>query len=249
MTGGQVTVPLVIHTSQRRPRIRRSALAGSRELGLHRARSEDRCTSTPADVVGMMASAIRSDDPVMFFEHKGLLASKAGAPRRLSTSCVAGEAAVVRPGDDGTIVALASTVPTAPSAAEQLAGEDISIEVIDLRCLVPLDARTVLESVARTSRRAGRRRDPTRVAGAPRWPRSSPTRDSNHSTHRSGGWRRMRAAPVRRRTGGRSDSDRRQGRRRGATTRRFLREPKKPRQMQRSRADDNKDADPRERRS
>ena len=58
-----------------------------------------------------------------------------------------GEAAVVRPGDDVTIVALASTVPTALSAAEQLAGEDISVEVIDLRCLVPLDAKTVLSSV------------------------------------------------------------------------------------------------------
>jgi pyruvate dehydrogenase E1 component beta subunit len=62
-----------------------------------------------------------------------------------------GEAAVVRSGDDVTIVALASTVPTALSAAEQLAAEDISVEVIDLRCLVPLDAKTVLSSVARTS--------------------------------------------------------------------------------------------------
>jgi acetoin:2,6-dichlorophenolindophenol oxidoreductase subunit beta len=59
---------------------------------------------------------------------------------------------VVRSGDDVTIVALASTVPTALSAAEQLAREDISVEVVDLRCLVPLDAKTVLSSVARTSR-------------------------------------------------------------------------------------------------
>jgi len=63
-----------------------------------------------------------------------------------------GEAAVVRSGDDVTIVALASTVPTALSAAEQLGGEDISVEVVDLRCLVPLDAKAVLESVERTSR-------------------------------------------------------------------------------------------------
>jgi pyruvate dehydrogenase E1 component beta subunit len=62
-----------------------------------------------------------------------------------------GEAAVVRSGDDVTLVALASTVPTALSAAEQLAAEDISVEVVDLRCLVPLDAKTVLSSVARTS--------------------------------------------------------------------------------------------------
>jgi pyruvate dehydrogenase E1 component beta subunit len=63
-----------------------------------------------------------------------------------------GEAAVVRSGDDVTIVALASTVPTALSAAEQLGEEDISVEVVDLRCLVPLDAKAVLESVERTSR-------------------------------------------------------------------------------------------------
>ena len=107
--------------------------------------------STPADVVGMMASAIRSDDPVIFFEHKGLLASK-GEPAPPDHVLPLGEAAVVRPGDDVTVVALASTVPTAMSAAEQLAAEDISVEVIDLRCLVPLDARTVLSSVERTSR-------------------------------------------------------------------------------------------------
>ena len=71
-----------------------------------------------------------------------------------------GEAAVVRPGDDVTIVALASTVPTALSAAEQLAAEDISVEVIDLRCLVPLDAKAVLSSVARTSRLLRGRRKP-----------------------------------------------------------------------------------------
>ena len=63
-----------------------------------------------------------------------------------------GEAAVVRSGTDVTLVGLASTVPLALAAAEQLAAEGISAEVVDLRCLVPLDARTVLESVARTSR-------------------------------------------------------------------------------------------------
>jgi pyruvate dehydrogenase E1 component beta subunit len=98
-----------------------------------------------------MASAIRSDDPVIFFEHKGLLASK-GELAPPDHVVPLGEAAVVRSGDDVTIVALASTVPTALSAAEQLGGEDISVEVVDLRCLVPLDAKAVLESVERTSR-------------------------------------------------------------------------------------------------
>jgi pyruvate dehydrogenase E1 component beta subunit len=63
-----------------------------------------------------------------------------------------GEAAVVRPGTDVTLVALAYTVPIALSAADRLADEGISAEVVDLRCLIPLDARTVLESVGRTSR-------------------------------------------------------------------------------------------------
>jgi pyruvate dehydrogenase E1 component beta subunit len=107
--------------------------------------------STPADVVGLMASAIRSDDPVVFFEHKGLFASK-GPAAPPDHVVPLGEAAVVRPGSDLTIVALASTVPLALAAADVLAAEQISAEVVDLRCLVPLDMRTVLESVSRTSR-------------------------------------------------------------------------------------------------
>src|SRR6185437_16004897 len=63
-----------------------------------------------------------------------------------------GQAAVVRSGSDVTVVALASTVPVALSAAETLSTEGISCEVVDLRCLIPLDIRTVLDSVARTSR-------------------------------------------------------------------------------------------------
>ena len=63
-----------------------------------------------------------------------------------------GQAAVVRPGTDVTVVALAATVPMALAAAEQLAADGVSAEVIDLRCLVPLDMATVLESVGRTSR-------------------------------------------------------------------------------------------------
>jgi len=151
MTGGQVTVPLVIRTAN----------GGGLGFGAQHSQAVENwvftvpglkiaAPSTPADVVGMMASAIRSDDPVIFFEHKGLLASK-GEPAPPDHVLPLGEAAV-RPGDDVTVVALASTVPTAMSAAEQLAAEDISVEVIDLRCLVPLDARTVLSSVERTSR-------------------------------------------------------------------------------------------------
>jgi acetoin:2,6-dichlorophenolindophenol oxidoreductase subunit beta len=152
MTGGQVTVPLVVRTAN----------GGGLGFGAQHSQAVENwvfsvpglkiaAPSTPADVVGMMASAIRSDDPVMFFEHKGLFAGK-GEPAPPDHVVPLGEAAVVRSGTDVTLVGLATTVPLALAAAEQLAAEGISAEVVDLRCLVPLDARAVLESVARTSR-------------------------------------------------------------------------------------------------
>ena len=152
MTGGQVTVPLVIRTAN----------GGGLGFGAQHSQAVENwvftvpglkiaAPSTPADVVGLMASAIRSDDPVVFFEHKGLFASK-GEPAPPDHVVPLGEASVVRQGSDVTIVALASTVPTALSAAEQLAADGIDAEVVDLRCLVPLDVRAVLESVQRTSR-------------------------------------------------------------------------------------------------
>jgi pyruvate dehydrogenase E1 component beta subunit len=98
-----------------------------------------------------MAAAIRSDDPVVFFEHKGLFASK-GAAAPDGHVVELGQAAVARAGSDVTLVALAATVPMALAAAERLAAEGISAEVIDLRCLVPLDMAAVLASLARTSR-------------------------------------------------------------------------------------------------
>jgi pyruvate dehydrogenase E1 component beta subunit len=107
--------------------------------------------SNPADVVGLMAAAVRSDDPVVFFEHKGLLASK-GPPAPPDHVLELGRAAVVREGDDVTVVALASTVPLALAAADELANDGVSVEVVDLRCLIPMDLRTVLDSVGRTSR-------------------------------------------------------------------------------------------------
>jgi acetoin:2,6-dichlorophenolindophenol oxidoreductase subunit beta len=152
MTGGQVTVPLVIRTAN----------GGGLGFGAQHSQAVENwvfavpglkiaAPSTPADVVGLMASAIRSDDPVVFFEHKGLFASK-GEPAPPDHVVPLGEAGVVRQGSDVTIVALASTVPTALSAAEQLAADGIDAEVVDLRCLVPLDVRAILESVQRTSR-------------------------------------------------------------------------------------------------
>jgi pyruvate dehydrogenase E1 component beta subunit len=152
MTGGQVTVPLVVRTAN----------GGGLGFGAQHSQAVENwaftvpglkvvAPSTPADVVGLMASAIRSDDPVVFFEHKGLFASK-GPAAPAGHVVPLGEAAVVRPGTDITLVGLASTVPVALAAAETLAGEGVSAEVVDLRCLVPLDMSTVLRSVQRTSR-------------------------------------------------------------------------------------------------
>lgn len=153
MSGGQVKVPLVIRTAN----------GGGLGFGAQHSQAVENwaltipglkiaAPSTPADVIGLMAAAIRSDDPVIVFEHKGLFASK--GPRPPEGHVVElGRAAVVREGRDVTVLALAATVPTALAAAERLAADHgVSAEVIDLRCLIPLDMTTVLESVARTSR-------------------------------------------------------------------------------------------------
>ncbi len=152
MTGGQVTVPLVIRTAN----------GGGLGFGAQHSQAVENwafavpglkiaAPSTPADVIGLMAAAIRSDDPVLVFEHKGLFASK-GETAPPDHVVELGRATTVREGSDATLVALASTVPTALQAAEQLAGEGISAEVLDLRCLVPLDAAAVLASLEKTSR-------------------------------------------------------------------------------------------------
>ncbi len=152
MTGGQVTVPLVVRTAN----------GGGLGFGAQHSQAVENwalaipglkiaAPSSPADVIGLMAAAIRSDDPVVFFEHKGLFASK-GPTAPDGHVVELGKAVIARPGADITLVALASTVPMALAAAERLAGEGISAEVIDLRCLIPLDMATVLESVGRTSR-------------------------------------------------------------------------------------------------
>jgi pyruvate dehydrogenase E1 component beta subunit len=152
MTGGQITVPLVVRTAN----------GGGLGFGAQHSQATENwaaavpglkvaAPSTPADVIGMLAAAVRSDDPVVFFEHKGLFASRGEAPPP-DYVLPLGQAATVRSGTDITVVALAATVPLALAAADDLASSGVSAEVIDLRCLVPLDMATVLASVGRTSR-------------------------------------------------------------------------------------------------
>jgi pyruvate dehydrogenase E1 component beta subunit len=107
--------------------------------------------STPVDVVGLLAAAVRDPDPVVFFEHKSLMADKGEVPDGEIVDQL-GVAKVVRTGTDCTIAALALMVPRALEAADRLAEQGVSAEVIDVRSLVPLDTRTILDSVTKTSR-------------------------------------------------------------------------------------------------
>ena len=153
MTNGQVSVPLVIRTANG---------AGSR-FGAQHSQSVENwamsvpglkvvAPSTPADVKGLLAAAVRDADPVIFFEHKSLYAVKGEVPDGEHVDEL-GVAKVLRRGGDVTILALAAMVPKALQAAETLDAEDgISATVVDLRSLVPLDTQTILGAVRETGR-------------------------------------------------------------------------------------------------
>ncbi|MGZ4536665.1 MAG: alpha-ketoacid dehydrogenase subunit beta [Nocardioidaceae bacterium] len=114
--------------------------------------------STPADAKGLMTSAIRDDNPVVYIFHKGVMGLPwmAKNPRSLDEvpegdySVPIGKARVAREGSDVTVVTLSLSVHHALDVAEKLAPEGIDVEVLDLRSLVPLDRETVLESVGKT---------------------------------------------------------------------------------------------------
>jgi len=152
MTNGQVSLPLVI----------RSGNGGGSRFGAQHSQSVESwamaipglkvvAPSTPRDVIGLLAAAVRDEDPVLFFEHKSLYATK-GEVEEGEIVEEMGRAVIRRAGRDVTIVALAAMVPRALAAAEVLAGEGIEAEVVDLRCLVPLDVTTLATSVSSTSR-------------------------------------------------------------------------------------------------
>jgi pyruvate dehydrogenase E1 component beta subunit len=165
MTDGQVSLPLVLRTANG---------AGLRFGAQHSQSIENWAMaipglkvvapSNPADMHGLLAAAIRDPDPVIVCEHKGLFATKGEVPDGEHVVPL-GTAAIVRPGADCTIVALAAMVPRAVEAADRLAADHgIDAEVIDLRTLIPLDAQAILQSVAKTSRLFTVEENP-RVAG------------------------------------------------------------------------------------
>jgi len=153
MTDGQVSMPLVIRTAN----------GGGARFGAQHSQSVENWSmmipglkvvapSTPADVKGLLAAAIRDPDPVMFFEQKSLYPSKGEVPEGEHIEEI-GVAKIVREGSDVTIVALAAMVPRALEAADRLYSEaGISAGVVDLRSLVPLDTKTIFEQVEKTSR-------------------------------------------------------------------------------------------------
>jgi 2-oxoisovalerate dehydrogenase E1 component len=105
----------------------------------------------PADAKGLLKTSIQSDDPVMFMEHKKLMRYKGPVPEG-EHLVPFGKATIARPGKDLTIVGISYMVIEALNAADLLAKENISVEVIDPRTLSPLDIDTILESVSRTHR-------------------------------------------------------------------------------------------------
>ncbi|OFW65207.1 MAG: acetoin dehydrogenase [Actinobacteria bacterium RBG_16_67_15] len=152
MTNGQVSFPMVIRTAN----------GGGARFGAQHSQSVENwammvpglkvvAPSTPVDVVGLLAAAIRDPDPVVFFEHKSLMAAKGPVPDGDVVDTL-GTARVIREGTDVTIAALALMVPRAFEAATRLEEAGISAEVIDVRSLVPLDTQTILESVSKTGR-------------------------------------------------------------------------------------------------
>jgi 2-oxoisovalerate dehydrogenase E1 component len=153
MSGAQTTVPLVI---------RASVGAGKGYGGQHSQSLESVFTHLPglvvvypataADAKGLLKSAIRSDDPVLFVESQGLYATRGHVPEDPDLLVPLGVARVAREGSDATIVAWGPAVPDALAAAADLATDGIECDVIDLRTLVPLDMDTVLASVRRTGR-------------------------------------------------------------------------------------------------
>jgi pyruvate dehydrogenase E1 component beta subunit len=107
--------------------------------------------SKPYDAKGLLKSAIRDDNPVIFIEHKLLYMQKGFVPETEYTIEL-GKADVKRTGQDVTIIAWSAMVPKSLAAAEELATDGIDVEVIDLRTLVPLDKELILESVCKTER-------------------------------------------------------------------------------------------------
>ncbi|MBX7234964.1 MAG: alpha-ketoacid dehydrogenase subunit beta [Caldilineales bacterium] len=152
MSGGKARVPLTIRIVNGAPGSAAAQHSQSPEAwfmnvpGLKIA-----IPATPYDAKGLLKTAIRGEDPVLFFEHKMLYAVKGEVPQD-DYVVPFGQAAIRREGKDATVIAIGGVLPTVMTAAERLASKGIAVEVIDPRTLVPLDAETLVASVKKTGR-------------------------------------------------------------------------------------------------
>jgi len=152
MFAGQFRVPLVIRTVS----------GGGRQLGATHSQTPDGifahfpgltvvAPGTPADAKGLLKSAIRSDNPVLFIEHATLYQTRGEVPEGEHLVPI-GKSIVQRPGKDVTIVTYSKMLETSMKAADELAKQGIDVEIVDLRTLRPLDMEPVLESFKKTNR-------------------------------------------------------------------------------------------------
>ena len=151
MSGGQLTMPIVIRAPE----------GGGQQLGAQHSQSLEAwfvhvpglkvvTASTPADAKGLLKSAIREDNPILFLEHEGLYGRKGEVPEGEYLTPI-GVADVKRPGRHMTLIAWLRMAEVAMAAAERLAQEGIEAEVIDPRTLRPLDIQTIVNSVKKTN--------------------------------------------------------------------------------------------------
>ena len=155
MFGGKTSVPMVMRTEG----------GAGRAIAAHHSQSLEALwthfpgiyvvmPSTPYDVKGLLKASIRDNNPVMFIEHKMLYKNKGRVPEG-DYIIPLGIADIKRPGKDITLVTYSRQVLNALDAAEELSKEDIDVEVIDLRCLKPLDINTIINSIKKTGRFVG----------------------------------------------------------------------------------------------
>lgn len=153
MFGGEATVPLVIRTPS----------GGAHQLTAQHSQSLEVwfayvpgmyvvCPATPADAKGLLKTCIRDDNPILFVENVLMYNEKGDVPEEDDFTVPLGKAAVRREGEDITLISYSRMVHVALQAAEALAEDGVSAEVIDLRSLRPLDIETVVESVKKTNR-------------------------------------------------------------------------------------------------
>lgn len=153
MSGGQCTVPVTVRAiggATGRFGTQHSATGESWYMGLPGLRVAT--AGTPGSAYGVLRAAIRDENPVLFFEHKGLYGRKDLVQRGKEGIAPIGKAATIRSGTDITVVATLLMADRAGTAAAQMADAGVSVELIELRWIRPLDIETIAESVARTGR-------------------------------------------------------------------------------------------------